>query len=109
MRTRADIRASKARNVQKQRLAAYRLAEFRDGGRCRACGRRTLKILTIHPRRLEHHHIAGRSVEHAEDTRNIVCLCRECHEDRHVRRTLHISGNADTSLRFERDGRIWFG
>ena len=107
--TRADKRARHARNVVKQRLAAYRLAEFRDGMRCRACARKLVRTMTVQPNKLEHHHINGRQVANAEETKNIVCLCLNCHQDRHVRRTLHISGNADGTLVFARAGHTWRG
>lgn len=109
MVTRADKRAREARNTERKRLAAYRLAEFRDGMRCRACGRKVVKTLSVVPNRCEHHHIAGRQVKDSEETRNIVILCLQHHEERHIKRTLHISGNADSTLTFTRGSEVWHG
>ena len=53
----------------------------RDEHACRHCACRVIRTLSLHPRRFEAHHIAGRddkAVRH--DTRNALTLCRRCHE-----------------------------
>jgi len=99
MRTRHDDKLAKVRKTEQDRRAAYRLVSIRDGYRCRACGERGS----------EHHHIHGRVGKAAETTANIVLLCDDCHDLRHVKRTLVIVGNADQLLTFEQDGRVWHG
>lgn len=47
----------------------------RDGWRCRQCGSR---------RNLTPHHISRRSQGGADVLENLVCLCLQCHELRHV-------------------------
>ena len=87
------------------RRAVYQAVEARDGMCCRACGRKVVKGGGLRLDALEHHHIhQGRKVE---STNAIMCACRECHDARHVTRTLHIEGNADATLTFEQDGRKW--
>ena len=107
--TRADRKGAKVRQTEKDRRDVYRLVELRDGMRCRACGQKLRKDLALHPHRLEHHHIRGRGRKDSETTANICCVCLRCHEDRHVKRTLTVTGNADSTLVFTRDNQTWHG
>jgi len=43
-----------------------------------------------------------------ESTAAIVCLCRECHDARHVSRVLHIEGDADQTLLFTEGAAKWW-
>lgn len=107
--TRLDRKQAKAALVSKSRREAYRIVEIRDAMQCRACGRRVVRTSELRPDALEHHHIRGRGGKNAETTGNLILLCRECHELRHLKRELSISGNADQQLTFEYRGRTWRG
>lgn len=107
--TRAEQRGKTERETTKQRRSVYLLVEQRDGRRCRACLAIVSKVLTVGPKRLEHHHILGRGGVKAETSANICVLCKTCHDDRHVKRILKITGNADGLLCFERAGQKWHG
>ncbi len=98
METRLEKQTAKQRKVEKDRKLAYRLVDIRDQRRCRACDAKGI---------IEHHHIQGRGLKGSEVTGNIVLLCKPCHDLRHVKRTLVITGNADQLLTFEHDGRVW--
>jgi hypothetical protein len=98
LKTRRDTQTAKERKTEKDRREAYRLVDIRDGRKCRACGSK---------QDLEHHHIRGRQVKDAETTGNICLLCGDCHDLRHVKRTLVITGNANQLLTFELGGKVW--
>ena len=103
-------RTEKRARVSRQRDETYRLVELRDGMRCRCCARRVVKTTALDRARLEHHHIRGRGRKDSETTANICVLCLECHEARHLTRTLTITGNADSTLTFSREERNpWYG
>lgn len=108
MQSRHDDKVAKLRRKERDRRDAYRLVDIRDGGTCRACGRRTFVGVPGSLGR-EHHHIRGRQVKDAETTGNLCVLCKDCHDLRHVKRTLVITGNADQMLTFEQDGKVWHG
>lgn len=101
MTTRHMDHVKKLNNKLRQRHASYRQADIRDHLRCRACQRK----------RTQHHHIRGRVGPMAEDTSNIMDICDDCHDLRHSKRVLIITGNADSVLRFENTetGQIWDG
>jgi 5-methylcytosine-specific restriction endonuclease McrA len=101
MRTIHDDKAQKQRNKTRDRAHAYRLVNVRDRYRCRACGRPGV----------EHHHIRGRQIRNAEHSSNVILICRECHNLRHVKRVLVITGNADSRVTFENTetGKTWDG
>lgn len=110
MKTRREAKGEKLRRTEQARRAAYRLVDARDEGKCRACGRVTNAFVSpADPKYREHHHLRGRQVRDAESTGNICILCGGCHDLRHVKRTLVITGNADQPLTFELDGRVWNG
>jgi len=106
---RAREKAAKTAATERQRRETYRLVELRDGMKCRACARRVVKTTILSLARLEHHHVRGRGRKDSESTANLVCLCKGCHDDRHVTRSLSVTGNADSTLTFEQDGRVWHG
>lgn len=106
--TRAEGRSARAKAIETAQKAAYRLVDARDGLICRVCGRRVKKTLTLAVDRLEHHHVNGRGRIEDEAPENICVVCKGCHDDRHVKRTLHLSGNANKRLRCEQDGKVWF-
>ncbi|MCR4375639.1 MAG: hypothetical protein NUW22_12400 [Acidobacteria bacterium] len=96
--TRLDRKTKKAAETVTQRRKVYKSVEVRDKMRCRACGVRVRKTAGLAGNRLEHHHVNGRTGPAAETTRNVCLLCKSCHDERHVKRTLNISGNADGVL-----------
>lgn len=98
MDTRHEAKTAKDRTKLKARREAYKLVDRRDKGLCRNCKARGE----------EHHHIRGRWVRDAESSGNIVLLCVPCHQLRHVKRTLTITGNADQVLTFAQGERVWF-
>ena len=109
MTSRHDAKLTKARKTQRDRLNAYWLVDVRDKGLCRACGKMTVSKSPDRSKRREHHHIRGRQVKDAETTANILTLCADCHDMRHVKRTLIITGNANQLVTFELDGKVWNG
>jgi hypothetical protein len=103
---RSTVKAKKDAETLATRKRVYKAVELRDRMCCRACGRKLVKSGGLRLDALQHHHIhEGRKVE---STAAIVCLCRRCHDQRHVSRVLHISGNADGVLTFSRDGLTWW-
>lgn len=107
-KSRFDDRIQKAKQKEADRRDAYRRAEIRDKFRCRVCGRQLVKTLTVQPDQLIHHHIRGRDFPGAETPENICCICGSCHDLRHVKRVLSITGNAESTLVLEQDGRVWY-
>jgi hypothetical protein len=107
MTSRHDAKTAKARKKVQDRRNAYWLVDMRDKGCCRACGKVTMSAHPDRTKRREHHHIKGRQIRQAETTSNICLLCCDCHDLRHVKRTLIITGNADGLLTFELDGKTW--
>ena len=61
-----------------ENLKAY--AKWRDGGKCRVCGKTPRKDSSV---RLEVHHIVRRADGGTDTPENVVTLCRECHEAHH--------------------------
>ncbi len=86
-----------------------KVVDARDGRACRVCGTKTnpdaVGLLRGH-----RHHIVYRSAGGKDVSENLVTLCAECHDAEHVKRSLHVEGNADEALSFwkrDRDG-MWF-
>lgn len=75
-------RAAKRRDDE-QRLREFRDAVWRrDEGKCRMCGRKVVKTLSLVPERGEVHHLRGRNVT-PEDRYNVkraVLLCAADHQ-----------------------------
>ena len=109
MTSRHDAKVAKTRKRLQDRRNAYWLVDVRDKGVCRACGKMTVSTCHDRSKRREHHHIRGRQGKQAETTGNILTLCADCHDLRHVKRTLIIVGNADQQVTFELDGKVWNG
>jgi hypothetical protein len=105
---RATTKDKAKKRIVKQRKDAYLAVEKRDGMRCRCCGKPLVRTLELRLDKLEHHHVNGRDCAEPESAKNICCICRECHDERHVTRVLKITGNADGKLRMEKAGRVWF-
>ena len=78
---RLQDRVAKRRDAMRAWLACCAAVDQRDRFVCRYCGRKTRKTLTVCPERLEHHHLVGRNVapELVTATRNVICVCLECH------------------------------
>lgn len=73
--------AAKARALTKVDEKAFRKAVIdRDGYRCRCCGRKVIKTLSLVPERLEVHHIHGRVGELAFEDKCALVTCAECHQ-----------------------------
>lgn len=45
--------------------------------------------------RAERHHVIPRSLGGPDETWNLATVCVDCHDERHKKGTLKISGNAD--------------
>jgi hypothetical protein len=108
-RSRLDEKREKARADARTWLDVCRAVNQRDGFTCRCCGRKCVQTLTVQENRLEHHHVLPKSMGGKDTTANVAILCLACHDVRHVKRTLHISGNADAVLTFEQNGMTWRG
>lgn len=61
-----------------ENLKAY--AKWRDGYKCRVCGKSHRTDSTVH---LEVHHIRRRADGGTDTPENVVTLCHECHEKHH--------------------------
>lgn len=107
MTPRATVKDRKQKAVKKQRRDVYLLVEKRDGMRCRCCGKIVVRSAELRLDRIEHHHVHGRQIKGAESTWNIAVVCKECHDKRHLTRTLAITGNPDTVLYMEEGGKTW--
>lgn len=106
-RTRLDDQRESDRAEERHWRDVCREVDQRDGYRCRACGCRLVQTLARVDNRLEHHHVIPLSLGGEDSVENVASLCLRCHEDRHVKRTLHIKGNANRPLQFEQNGRKW--
>lgn len=101
--TQADERDARRQTAAAELLRVHRLIDQRDGGRCRVC-RHGISPAAVQRRdRLERHHLVPRSLGGEDTTANLCCLCVPCHDERHKKGTLRLSGDAD--LRDER-GRL---
>jgi len=103
---------AKRNAVVRARVLSYEQVDARDGGRCRCCrgwvteyGTRSMGSWR------ERHHINGRGKLHLEVAANIITLCKQCHDWRHVRRTLRMSGDANVigGVKFWTKEREWYG
>ena len=105
MESRADAKAKRAKDKEKNRLAVCRQVDSRDRGRCRACSRQC-DTKAIDPLEKGHrHHIEFRSKGGQDIASNLVTLCAVCHDKIHVKRTLRI----EPTSKFGADGplTIW--
>jgi 5-methylcytosine-specific restriction endonuclease McrA len=107
--TRLTDRTAEKRAEDKHWHDVCRAVDARDGMRCRACGRKVVRTLARQVDRLEHHHVIPRSLGGQDEAKNVANICLECHDDRHVTRTLEIRGNANSKLTFKQNGKTWRG
>jgi 5-methylcytosine-specific restriction endonuclease McrA len=86
-----EQRAARAQEHKAVRTAVWQ----RDGGRCRACGRRARHL----------HHIRYRSHGGQTTPANCLLLCHRCHQDVHARilRIVGTDANDREGLQFERE------
>src|SRR5690242_8630320 len=87
---RDERKAAKKANL----LEVCRAVDRRDQGRCRVCAKRC-EIGSTFANRVERHHVIPRSLGGVDETWNLASLCVDCHDDRHKRGILRITGNAD--------------
>lgn len=87
---RHERKVAKAAN----RRAVYAIVDRRDEGQCRVCGRRCSTTSTTSDLRAERHHIIPRSLGGQDTPENLALVCVWCHDERHKKGTLRISGNA---------------
>ena len=70
---------------RRERALAWRIVcaqvDRRDNYRCRVCGKRTVRTLSLVPERAEHHHLVPRSRSKTLqfDPRNVILVCAEDH------------------------------
>lgn len=94
-------RASKQAKVTAEDKAerdCYKLADARDGGKCRVCQRRVTKGGGLLWGAIHHHLIyrSGISVSQGRHhSSNVVTICRICDDAVHVEATLRLEGDAD--------------
>lgn len=86
---RHERKLAKAANLK----AVYAIVDRRDEGQCRVCGRRC-STTAIGEARAERHHIVPRSLGGDDSPQNLALVCISCHDERHKKGTLRISGNA---------------
>lgn len=85
------LKATKASQWRQTRMVVLK----RDGHRCRACS-------ASHG--LEVHHVVMRSLGGTDDARNLIALCRSCHESVHGHVLIlrwNGQGNPARTVRFE--------
>ncbi len=85
-----ERKLSKANNLK----AVYAIIDRRDEGQCRVCGRRCSTTAANSEQRAERHHIIARSLGGEDTPQNLALVCIWCHEERHKKGTLRITGNA---------------
>ena len=106
---RVDTRETERLATEREWFELCRQVDARDHFRCRACGCRVVKTLTMRANRTERHHVIPRSRGGKDTTQNVCTLCLSCHGQRHITQTLLITGDADSRLTFEKGGKIWHG
>jgi len=75
-RTRAQEKAAKLADAERHWRDVCRLVDRRDNGRCRVCGRACSPSALSMVDRAERHHLTYRSRGGADETRNVLTLCR---------------------------------
>lgn len=81
--SRLAVKVEKAKRDTRWLHAWRHDVQERDNMRCRCCHVKVvrLSVQTLHPRRAECHHLAGRDdIAVKYDSRNGVCVCAMCHE-----------------------------
>lgn len=94
-RTWREHRTAKRAMAEAELRRVYALVDARDQGRCRVCGRRCSTTASSLADRAERHHLQPRSLGGPDTTANLATVCRSCHDERHTKGTLALSGNAD--------------
>lgn len=87
---RHERKVAKAANLK----MVYAIVDRRDEGQCRVCGRRCSTTATSSELRAERHHVVPRSLGGKDTPENLALVCIWCHDERHKKGTLRISGNA---------------
>jgi 5-methylcytosine-specific restriction endonuclease McrA len=93
-KTAKEDRDERKREKKAQLLEVCKTVDRRDQGRCRVCAKRC-EIGSTFADRVERHHVIPRSLGGRDETGNLASLCVDCHEERHKKGTLRLSGNAD--------------
>lgn len=101
MRTRVDVAIAQDAEDDKAWRDCCKIVDPRDGRACRCCGKRTNPDATGLLRG-HRHHVIYRSAGGPDESWNVATLCASCHDEEHVKRTLHVEGNADIALTFLR-------
>lgn len=102
--TKAEAKAAKKRDADRQWRKVCKAVDERDRGWCRVCRRIThVGMPPTNPYSKHRHHIIFRSQGGLDKTWNVVTLCGTCHGRVHAR-TLRVEGNADTGLLI--DGKL---
>jgi len=79
--SRLVAQTARVRDGKRAEFAFKRAVWDRDEGRCRACGCRCVRTLSLHPRRGDAHHFRRRGHRPTRfDPRNGLLLCAEDHE-----------------------------
>lgn len=86
-------RIEKKRAMEKQERDCRRTVRARDKGKCRVCGRPAQHM----------HHLERRSLGGKWTPRNVVHLCRICHQFEHAA-LLHISGDPERRIQVTSTG-----
>lgn len=94
-KTRRDDRAEQRAAEEQHWRDVCRIVDRRDGHECRVCERRCSPTALDMLQRAERHHVLPRGAGGPDETWNLLTLCKGCHEDKHVRGTLRLTGNAD--------------
>lgn len=90
-----DKRAEKRAVEDKHWRDVCRIVDRRDGQECRVCERRCSTTALDMLLRAERDHIIPRSLMGPDESWNLATLCKACHDDKHKRGTLRLSGHAD--------------
>lgn len=93
--TRHEEQVESDRQTARHWQDVCRRVEERDGPCCRVCGRKCAFNARTRAEKADPHHVIPRSQCGADETWNVVKVCRFCHDQRHSYRTLAITGNAD--------------
>lgn len=75
-------------------LEVCKAVDRRDQGKCRVCGTQCALGSTFSDR-AERHHVRPRSLGGPDASWNLATVCVDCHDKRHKKGALRISGDAD--------------
>lgn len=94
-RTWREHKIAKRAMAEAELRRVCKLVDKRDQGRCRVCGRHCSTTAPKLEDRAERHHLQPRSLGGPDTTANLALVCLTCHDERHKKGTLALSGNAD--------------